>query len=272
MTTLLGCGRSAAVKAVGYAVGLFAAAGVAGQASGGFVQFQLTGATLEYYGGNALSWQSYPDVGVTLGSAPIENGVRVFGTGSGGSPGDTSRAVSISGGQWRGVTSTFSQTQTMLTIFGTSTFSSQPFQWVPNVHLGEVLSHFSFGFTGGSCYITQFQTALFGYRPNGSFINSPNKSGFTQSVPGSSPAVRDVQASHNYPTDSFGMNPPPIGRIDWIWKIGFNWTEQSAGDQFWVSIPPTSIDVRLIPAPAGAGLAAMALLAAGRRRRVGARA
>jgi hypothetical protein len=221
--------------------------------------WSLQGSALEYGSESAGFIGSYGDLEPTLGSDALPNGLRVFGTGLEPESDSGIRAFTIGGSQYAVNDPSGDLVDTRLRIFGRAEFDS-PLAWDSSIWSLPTTFKYSFFLTGGTLDVKKVQTSFAAIDPDGVTQAAVGSSGAGE---GSFGGGEVFEVGY---VDNFGNNPM-VKFIDWEVSFVFRWSGFDEADSMWLSIPQSSVDLGVVPAPGAAlGLIGGALLASRRRR------
>lgn len=243
------------------------AAGIAGvcaigsAASAQLTEWTLGGANLQYASrigdGVAYNWVNYPTA-ASVEATPFFDGLRIFGGGVGGNvftlTGDgyipTPAPVDP---EFRG---------NRLVIFGTATFDGAA--WAHPAGVVRTLFDFGLTFSGGPVNFYAADTSF-------TLLDAQGQSliGVGSGTPGGLGLFQPGQHDFNFfYEDRFASNFQTATHMEWAIILNFDWATSGAQlDTLSLVIPPTSIDIQVVPTPGALALMALAALAASRRRR-----
>lgn len=217
--------------------------------------------------GSALGWGSddndyngsYGELPISVGSSALPDGLKVFGTGLEPDSASGNRVFTLDASQYMINDPSGTLVDTRLRLFGRAVFDS-PVAWDAGIWSLPTRFKFSLEMTGGTVELKRVQSQYVALDPDGVTQAAVGSSGLGE---GSYIGPADLEFAY---VDNFGNNPL-VKSIDWEVSFVFRWSEYSEGDSMWISIPESSVDVGVVPAPGAAlGLVGGALIASRRRR------
>jgi MYXO-CTERM domain-containing protein len=200
------------------------------------------------------AWQNF-EGGPSVGSTPLENGIKLFGTG------DNFNVFHFNGASYAtGVSDNPDYRGVQLVITGTGTIDGSV--WSHPNDIIRTTFGIGFGISGGTLDVYKVET---------SFTLRDNENNFLIGV-GSGTSLGLYEAG-GYGVgfafeDRFGSNYATATHFDWSVTIGFDWQGMGLEDEFNFSVEPNSIDLQAqtVPAPFSLALFGLGGLAARRRR------
>lgn len=245
--------------AMGLAAAFVAISASAAGASADLIEWSYGGAVIEAVSNEGNSWVTMdyqPEVTGTVTDA----GLKIFGTGNEFSVfsfvGENFITGTSTDPEYRGV---------QLRLFGTGTFDAANWQHPGNA----IRTVFGMGlaFDAGAVDFYRVETSFTLKDAQGNGIIGVGSGVGTDQGPGLGKFEPGGYGFGLAFEDRFGGDYSSAVTIEWEVRLGFDWTGQQSTDSFSFFIPDQSIDLTVIPAPATLGLAAVGLIAAGRRRR-----
>jgi hypothetical protein len=198
------------------------------------------GSSLQYVdnSGDSPTFQDYSQA-PTVGTSPLPNGIKIFGTGA------NDQVFSLTGADY--IPSPVNDPSfrgNQLVIYGTGTIDGTVWQ-NPGDSIPTTFG-IGFDFTGGTLDIYNVGTSFTLYDSAHNGLIGVG-SGFGDGLGVYAPGGYGVGWQF---VDGFGSNYQTAQTMDWSVTFGFDWTGMAAGDTFSFSIPANSIDIQAVPEPA----------------------
>jgi hypothetical protein len=215
--------------------------------------WELGGAALQY-AASGPSWQDYGSADV--GSDPLFDGIKLFGTGGG----DT--VFSLSGTDFMGEdTGDPDYRGSRLVIWGTGTIDGTA--WTHPDHYISTTYGIGFDFDGGIIDFYDVSTGFTLFDADDNFLIGVG-SGFFGGLGTFPPGGYGIGWEFQ---DRFGQSYETAESFYWSLTFAFDWTDMEPEDTFTFYVPHDSIDVRVLPEPTSAQLLALCGAPLLRRRR-----
>lgn len=214
-----------------------------------------------YNSDNQPDVQNYDSITPNVAAESLSNGLKLY------SPGEDAHTFGLTGETYIGTPNPPTRGESSVlrgnrfTNYGGGTIDGAAWQHPDDVV--QTTFQFGFDFSGGQLDIYRVQTFFLLSDAQGNFITGVGSStGFDPFEPGG------YGLGFAF-VDRFGSDISAATSIFWGVEIYFDWTGQGPDDTLNFNIPHNSIDIQAgtVPAPASAGMLALAGIAATRRRR-----